>query len=285
MFMALDELPLPYEYRFFELDGLETELPHDHVDRTIVFLDCGNIDRNPAHELKRPGAHILNIDHHHDNTRFGSVNWVTPEASCTAEMVWDLMGDLGVEPTQAIADALYVGLVTDTGKFMYENTGTRAHVMASDLIAAGVEVHEIYRRLYEGIPYGKLELLARALDARRAPRRRRAHAQPSHRRGLRVERSRGELLRGRHRPPALGRRDRGRRARARPPRRLGPAQGVAALLRRPRRRLAHRARPGRRRPSPGGGLHDGARLGRARGGAAIRGPAPAHRAAAPSTAS
>jgi bifunctional oligoribonuclease and PAP phosphatase NrnA len=163
MFMAFDELPLPYEYRFFELDGLETELPHDHVDRTIVFLDCGNIDRNPAHELKRPGAHILNIDHHHDNTRFGSVNWVTPEASCTAEMVWDLMGDLGVEPTQAIADALYVGLVTDTGKFMYENTGTRAHAMASDLIGAGVEVHEIYRRLYEGIPYGKLELLARAL--------------------------------------------------------------------------------------------------------------------------
>jgi bifunctional oligoribonuclease and PAP phosphatase NrnA len=164
MFMALDELPLPYEYRFFELDGLSTELPDDHDERTIVFLDCGNIDRNPAHELKRPGAHILNIDHHHDNTRFGSVNWVTPEASCTAEMVWDLMQDLGVEPTQAIADALYVGLVTDTGKFMYENTGTRAHVMASALIAAGVEVHEIYRRLYEGIPYGKLELLARGLS-------------------------------------------------------------------------------------------------------------------------
>jgi phosphoesterase RecJ-like protein len=163
MFMALDELPLPYEYRFFELDGLATELPADHGERTIVFLDCGNIDRNPAHELKRPGAHILNIDHHHDNTRFGSVNWVTPEASCTAEMVWDLMRDLGVEPSQAIADALYVGLVTDTGKFMYENTGTRAHVMAAELIAAGVDVHEIYRRLYEGIPYGKLELLARGL--------------------------------------------------------------------------------------------------------------------------
>jgi bifunctional oligoribonuclease and PAP phosphatase NrnA len=163
MFIAPDELPLPYEYRFFELDGLSTELPHDHVDRTIVFLDCGNIDRNPAHELKRPGAHILNIDHHHDKTRFGSVNWVTPEASCTAEMVWDLMADLEVAPTQAIADALYVGLVTDTGKFMYENTGTRAHVMASHLIDAGVDVHEIYRRLYEGIPYGKLELLARAL--------------------------------------------------------------------------------------------------------------------------
>jgi phosphoesterase RecJ-like protein len=68
-----------------------------------------------------------------------------------------------VDATPEIADALYVGLVTDTGKFMYENTGTRAHVMAAELIGAGVDVHEIYRRLYEGVPQAKLELLARAL--------------------------------------------------------------------------------------------------------------------------
>jgi phosphoesterase RecJ-like protein len=88
---------------------------------------------------------------------------VVPEASCTAEIVWDLMRELGVEPTVSIAEALYVGLVTDTGRFMYENTGRRAHLMAAELIEAGVDVHEMYRRLYEGIPYGKLELLARAL--------------------------------------------------------------------------------------------------------------------------
>jgi phosphoesterase RecJ-like protein len=163
MFMAREEMPLPYEYRFFRLDGLVSVMPEDVESRTTVFLDCGNIDRNPAHELKRPGAHILNVDHHHDNTCFGSVNWVDPDASCTAEMVWDLMRSLGVEPTPTIAEALYVGLVTDTGKFMYENTGTRAHFMAAELIEAGVDVHEIYRRLYEGIPYGKLELLARGL--------------------------------------------------------------------------------------------------------------------------
>jgi phosphoesterase RecJ-like protein len=107
--------------------------------------------------------HILNIDHHHDNTRFGTVNHVVEEASCTAEIVWDLMRALGVAPALEIADALYVGLVTDTGKFMYENTGTRAHVMAAELIEAGVDVHGIYRRLYEGMPYSKLELLARGL--------------------------------------------------------------------------------------------------------------------------
>ncbi len=163
MFMAADEFPLPYEYRFFPLDGLVSVVPEDIAERTIVFLDCGNIDRNPA-VLRAEGAHILNIDHHHDNTRFGTIDHVVPEASCTAEIVWDLMRDLGVRPTVAIAEALYVGLVTDTGKFMYENTGTRAHVMAAELIAAGVDVHGIYRRLYEGVPYGKIALLARGLS-------------------------------------------------------------------------------------------------------------------------
>ena len=74
------------------------------------------------------------------------------------------MQGLGVEPTHAIAEALYVGLVTDTGRFMYENTGPRAHEMAAALLEHGVDVHAIYRRLYEGIPQGKLELLARGLS-------------------------------------------------------------------------------------------------------------------------
>jgi phosphoesterase RecJ-like protein len=163
MLMSEREFPLPYEYRFFDLDGLRTTVPDDVAERTIVFLDCGNIDRNPSEVVKREEAHILNIDHHHDNTRFGTVNLVVEDASCTAEIVWDLMRELGVEPTREIAEALYVGLVTDTGRFMYENTGPRAHVMAAELIEAGVEVHAIYRRLYEDMPAAKLELLGRAL--------------------------------------------------------------------------------------------------------------------------
>jgi phosphoesterase RecJ-like protein len=164
-FLPADEFPLPYEYRFIRLEGLVTEPPPDLCSRTLVFLDCGNIDRTPADVLKRDGAApIINIDHHHDNTRFGTLNHVVPTASCTAEIVWDLMHGLGVQATQAIAEALYVGVVTDTGRFMYENTGPRAHEMAAALIAGGVDAAAIYRRLYEGIPQGKLELLARGLS-------------------------------------------------------------------------------------------------------------------------
>ena len=163
MLIGADEFPLPHEYRFFDFEGLVSEAPADVDERTVVFLDCGNIDRSPVDHVKSPAAHILNIDHHHDNTRFGTVNHVVEEASCTAEIVWDIMRALEVEPSPAVADALYVGLVTDTGKFMYENTGTRAHLMAAELIGAGVDVNAIYRRLYEELPYSKLELLSRGL--------------------------------------------------------------------------------------------------------------------------
>ena len=163
-FVAADEFPLPYEYRFIRLEGLVTEPPGDLCERVLVFLDCGNIDRTRAEDLKHEDHRILNIDHHHDNTRFGTVNHVDPRASCTAEMVWDLMQGLGVPVSLDIAEALYVGLVTDTGRFMYENTGPRAHEMAAQLLADGVDAHAIYRRLYEGVPQGKLELLARGLS-------------------------------------------------------------------------------------------------------------------------
>ncbi|HWF74969.1 MAG TPA: bifunctional oligoribonuclease/PAP phosphatase NrnA [Solirubrobacteraceae bacterium] len=162
MFIAAGEFPLPHEYRFLPLPGLVTSPPEDLAERTSLYLDCGNLDRGPG-ELEHPSTKIVNIDHHHDNTRFGTINHVVPDASCTAEIVWDLMHALDVEFTITIAEALYVGLVTDTGRFMYENTGVRAHLMAAELIENGVDVHEIYRRVYEGVPYGKLALLARGL--------------------------------------------------------------------------------------------------------------------------
>jgi phosphoesterase RecJ-like protein len=164
MYMQPDEFPLPWEYRNWTFgEGLVGTPPPDVAERTIVFLDCGNIDRMPVEFLQADGLHILNIDHHHDNTRFGTVNLVVPEASCTAEIVWRLAKELGAEITPPIADALYTGLVTDTGRFMYENTSPEAHRMAAELMEAGVEPHLVYRRLYEDLPFRRLQLLQRAL--------------------------------------------------------------------------------------------------------------------------
>jgi bifunctional oligoribonuclease and PAP phosphatase NrnA len=163
MFMSPDEFPLPWEYREWTFEGMVGEPPADVNERTVVFLDCGNIDRMPMAFLQEKGVHILNIDHHHDNTRFGTFNLVVPEASCTAEIVWRLGKELGAEIAAPIADALYVGLVTDTGRFSYENTTPEAHRMAAELIEAGVEPHRVYRRLFEDLPFSRLQLLQRAL--------------------------------------------------------------------------------------------------------------------------
>ena len=164
MFLAAKEFPLAIEYRFLPLEEVFHEPPADVVDRTLVFLDCGNIDRMPVKFLKRAGADVLNIDHHHDNTRFGSVNVIDTGASCTAEIVYEIAQRLGAEITAEIASALYVGVVTDTGKFMYENTRAETHRVAAELIEAGVDVADTYRRLYERVPPEKLRLIGRALE-------------------------------------------------------------------------------------------------------------------------
>jgi phosphoesterase RecJ-like protein len=164
MFLAAKEFPLPIEYRFLPLEEVFHEPPADMTDRAVIFLDCGNIDRMPVDFLAEGGQVVINIDHHHDNTLFGDVNLVDTDASSTAEIVYQLAVLLGIEITPEMATALYVGLVTDTGKFMYENANARTHRIAAELIEAGVEVDETYRRLYEHVPIEKLRLVSRALE-------------------------------------------------------------------------------------------------------------------------
>ena len=164
MFMAADQFPLPPEYRRMPVEEVVSEPPDDVADRVAVFLDCGNINRMPVDFLLGEGVRILNVDHHHDNTRFGTVNLVMPEISCTAEMVHRLAKSLDVEPTPTMAEALYIGLITDTGRFMYENTTPAAHRTAAELLESGVEAHQVYRQVFEGLPASRLLLLGRALS-------------------------------------------------------------------------------------------------------------------------
>ncbi|MEO8092244.1 MAG: bifunctional oligoribonuclease/PAP phosphatase NrnA [bacterium] len=163
MYLAAKEFPLPVEYRFLPLEEVFHEPPADVVDRVHVFLDCGNIDRTPKGFLRDPEVRTVNIDHHHDNTRFGSLDLVDTGASSTAEIVFELAKLLGAELTPEIASALYVGLVTDTGRFSYDNTDETTHRMAAELIEAGVDVSDTARRLYEHVPIEKVRLVARAL--------------------------------------------------------------------------------------------------------------------------
>jgi len=159
------DAPLPGEYGFLPFDELRRDLPEDVEDRVVLALDCANERRvGPDPGVLERGRFVINVDHHHDNNRFGKINLIVADASSTAEIVRDLLGELGVALTPEIAEALYVGLVTDTGRFQYTNTTPKALRLAAELVEAGANVHRVFQGVYESVEFAKLKLLARALE-------------------------------------------------------------------------------------------------------------------------
>lgn len=161
----LGPAPLPGEYRFLPLGELRREVPEDAAERVLVAVDCANESRlGPDPAILHQAPFTIDIDHHHDNSRFGDVNLVVADASSTGEVLRDVFAALGVELTPEIAEPLYAALVTDTGRFQYANTTPKALRLAAELVEAGADVHKVFQGVYETVQFAKLKLLARALD-------------------------------------------------------------------------------------------------------------------------
>src|ERR671938_763173 len=177
--MALDQLqkdaemvlvgdaPLPGEYAFMPLAELRRRWPDDVSERVLLALDCANESRIADPEVLGRVPLSIDIDHHHDNTRFGQINLIVPDASSTGEVLRDLFRELDVELTPDIAEALYIALVTDTGRFQYTNTTPKALRLAAELVEAGADVHRVFQGGYESVQFAKLKLLERALERAR----------------------------------------------------------------------------------------------------------------------
>jgi phosphoesterase RecJ-like protein len=163
MYLA-DGAPLPQEYGFMPLDDLVRDPPGDAAERVLVAVDCAKAERIGDDAAVTRAPFVLNIDHHHDNTRFGAVNLIVPDASSTGEIVRDVMHELGAELTPDIAEPLYIALVTDTGRFQYANTTPKALRLAAELVEAGADVHAVFQQVYESVEFAKLKLLARVLE-------------------------------------------------------------------------------------------------------------------------
>ena len=160
------QVPPPAEYGFMRLDELTRELPADAGERVLFAVDCANESRlgRDYEQLLAIAPLVIDLDHHHDNTRFGDVNAIVSDASSTGEILRDLLRLLGVELTPEIAEALYIALVTDTGRFQYTNTTPKAMRLAAELIEAGANLHRVFQGVYESVEFAKLKLLARALE-------------------------------------------------------------------------------------------------------------------------
>ena len=158
------DAPLPVEYGFMPLGDLQRRWPDDVAERVLLAVDCANESRIADPEVLGRVRLSVNVDHHHDNTRFGRINLVVADASSTGEVLRDLFRELGIELTPDIAEALYIALVTDTGRFQYTNTTPKALRLAAELVEAGADVHRVFQGVYESVQFAKLKLLARALE-------------------------------------------------------------------------------------------------------------------------
>jgi len=130
-----------------------------------VVLDCGDLDRmDKVKGFLQKGKIIINIDHHLTNDFFGTINYVDPKASSTAEVLFDLFKKTRFRLTKDIAILLYLGIMTDTGSFRYDSTTAHTHEVVSELMRFKFSVSDLYRKLYERIPLNDLKLLTKVIN-------------------------------------------------------------------------------------------------------------------------
>ena len=146
------------------------------ADAALYALDSGNPDRLA---LPSWGDVAVNIDHHHDNPRYGELAFVRGEASSTSELVCDIARALGLQLSPQAAAALYAGISFDTGHFHHDSTAPSTFRTAAWLVELGVDVTGMYALLYESRSRG----VAASLGARRGRRRGRRRRTRAARRG------------------------------------------------------------------------------------------------------
>ncbi len=131
----------------------------------LVVLDTGNRSRigKLADHIDRHMIAVAVVDHHATHDGFGSVNVIEPARPSAASLVYELVRESGAPIDRAMADALYVGLSTDTGNFKYSNTDAGAHRMAAELVALGVEPQVVNLRVNATAPAGRLRFFGEVL--------------------------------------------------------------------------------------------------------------------------
>jgi phosphoesterase RecJ-like protein len=161
---------IPERFNFLIPEGADASL---HAVREIeradivASLDIGDISRlgNLAHVINRRQPPFVCIDHHVGPVKLPSGPClIAPEATATAELVFDLATVAGWTLTPEVAQALYVGLLTDTGGFRFSNTTARALRVAAALLEKGVDPESIYASVYASAPEGRVRLLAEVLQ-------------------------------------------------------------------------------------------------------------------------
>ena len=155
--------PFQVPAAYASLPGLDLLVEADDFPAApglLVTFDTGSADRlGVLADRVQTAQHVLVVDHHTTNTRFGTVNLVDDEAAATAVVVVELLDRMGVPLTAEIAAPVYTGLVTDTGSFKYAATTPQVHELAARLLATGIRHDLISRDIWDTAPFAYVQLL------------------------------------------------------------------------------------------------------------------------------
>lgn len=152
---------VPKVYRFLpRADKVRNSLTANKEYDLVAAVDSSDIKRlGEKINVTETGKTIINIDHHPDNTNYGTINCVK-QSSSTAELIYKLAKYLKLDIDPDMAKCLYVALITDTGNFRYENTSKETFLMAAELLETGIKTHEITTKIYDTRSVATIKLFA-----------------------------------------------------------------------------------------------------------------------------
>ncbi|MBW3658929.1 MAG: bifunctional oligoribonuclease/PAP phosphatase NrnA [Actinobacteria bacterium] len=156
---------VPPQYTF--LTGLDELTPPDEVPADpdlVITLDAASRDRLGSLAHLVDGRPTIVVDHHPGNPRFGTTHLIAPSAAATAVLAEELIHRLGGDLDSELAACLYVGLVTDTGRFQYANTDRAAMELGSQLLDRGIDHDAMSRQMFETHSFGYLKVMGRMLE-------------------------------------------------------------------------------------------------------------------------
>src|SRR3989338_4172243 len=162
----VDSDAVPEHYKFLpKTDDISTKIDRKLDFDAVIVLDCPNLKRiGRGRDLISNQSVIINIDHHISNEKFGSVNWVDPNASSAGEMVYRIFKEMGVPLTKETALYLYIAILTDTGSFNYDNTSSLTHEIAGELLGYGLDPASVSESVYDRRSIEDIKLLGLVLS-------------------------------------------------------------------------------------------------------------------------
>lgn len=157
----LEAIPKPYEF-LRGTQEIRHEIPENKSYDLFLCLDCGDQGRlGFSAPLFEHAVHTFCIDHHISNQSFAEENYIEPEASSTSELVYNLLAEEKI--SVSTAEALYLGIVHDTGVFQYSSTAPSTMRAAARLMEKGIDAPAIIQNTYYEKTYAQNQIFGRAM--------------------------------------------------------------------------------------------------------------------------